>query len=401
MRPSRVAMLTVPAVAAAAAVGAVTLPAVAEDAPTSQVSVAEEIAPGIEHQSFDIDTVHGNAHGHLLTVDLTVEGVGVDVVTPGVMAAADLPTTMANDAGAVGVINADFFNIGETNAAVGPAVVDGAHLTAGVPDKQRYGPGRPGGPDNGTVFGVTEENTGAISSLELDGAAVADDVEFPLDGLNQYAITVDGVGIFTSDWGEASRQRAVCGTDDDRDGPCSDSVREVTVTDGVVSAVADSPGEGAVGEDEVVLLARDAGTDHLADLSEGDAVDVEYELVSEDGLDFAAAAGGTVLYQDGEPVGDLDDEVVEPRTAAGHSEDGDTLYLAVVDGRVSFSVGATYQTLVDIMTDFGAHGVVNYDGGGSSVLGAADSSGDVVVRNDPSDGSQRAVPNGIAVFSDA
>ncbi|MGH8791972.1 MAG: phosphodiester glycosidase family protein, partial [Stackebrandtia sp.] len=322
------------------------------------------------------------------------------VVTTGAMAAVDQPTDMANSAGAVGVINADFFNIGETGAAVGPAVVGGEHLKAAVPGKQRYGPSRPGGPDNGTVFGVTDEGKGEISSLALDGKAVTDAGSFALDGLNQYAITVDGVGIFTSDWGEADRQRAVCGTDDDRDGPCSESVREVTVTDGKVSAVSDSPGSGAIADNEVVLLARDAGVSDLEGLAEGDAVEVDYQLASNDGATMAAAAGAIVLVDEGAPVGELEDSELAPRTAAGYSEDGNTLYLAVVDGRSGSSVGATYKTLVDIMTGFGAQDVVNFDGGGSSVLGAADSSGNVVVRNDPSDGSERAVPNGIAVFSE-
>lgn len=52
------------------------------------------------------------------------------------------------------------------------------------------------------------------------------------------------------------------------------------------------------------------------------------------------------------------------------------------------------------MYDFGAASAVNLDGGGSSTL-VARRSGEpaVTVRNHPSGGAERPVPNGIGVFS--
>jgi exopolysaccharide biosynthesis protein len=52
------------------------------------------------------------------------------------------------------------------------------------------------------------------------------------------------------------------------------------------------------------------------------------------------------------------------------------------------------------MRDLGATGAVNLDGGGSSTLvSRAPGASRVAVRNHPSGGAERPVPNGIGVFS--
>jgi exopolysaccharide biosynthesis protein len=77
------------------------------------------------------------------------------------------------------------------------------------------------------------------------------------------------------------------------------------------------------------------------------------------------------------------------------------LYMVAVDGRTSSSVGATLKTMADIMTGLGAtEDVINFDGGGSTTLVARKAgSTSVSVRNTPSDGAQRAVANGLGVFT--
>jgi hypothetical protein len=84
-----------------------------------------------------------------------------------------------------------------------------------------------------------------------------------------------------------------------------------------------------------------------------------------------------------------------PRTAAGISEDGRTLILAVVDGRTSLSVGMRCTELGDLMAELGAWDALNLDGGGSTTMWM---SGPGVI-NAPSDGSQRTVANHLGLFS--
>jgi hypothetical protein len=84
-----------------------------------------------------------------------------------------------------------------------------------------------------------------------------------------------------------------------------------------------------------------------------------------------------------------------PRTALGLSGDGRTLYLVVVDGRSTASVGMTCAELATLLSGLGAHHALNLDGGGSSAMYVR---GQGVV-NRPSDGTERVVANHLAVFA--
>lgn len=84
-----------------------------------------------------------------------------------------------------------------------------------------------------------------------------------------------------------------------------------------------------------------------------------------------------------------------PRTAAGMSQDGRTLYLAVVDGRTTTSVGMTCPELGTLMAELGAWSAINLDGGGSTTMWVG---GEGVV-NSPSDGAQRVVGNHLGIFA--
>jgi hypothetical protein len=89
--------------------------------------------------------------------------------------------------------------------------------------------------------------------------------------------------------------------------------------------------------------------------------------------------------------------VRHPRTALGMSQDNKTLYLVVVDGRSTASVGMTCGELATLMRGLGAWHATNLDGGGSSSMYVA---GQGTV-NRPSDGTPRVVANHLAVFAPA
>jgi hypothetical protein len=89
--------------------------------------------------------------------------------------------------------------------------------------------------------------------------------------------------------------------------------------------------------------------------------------------------------------------VRHPRTALGMSQDNRTLYLVVVDGRTTASVGMTCGELATLLRGLGAYNAANLDGGGSSAMYVA---GQGVV-NRPSDGTERVTANALAVFAPA
>ncbi|MQA07508.1 MAG: phosphodiester glycosidase family protein [Pseudonocardiaceae bacterium] len=398
-----------------AAIGAVVLLSVLVPPAASAVGsgeathgiAAEEVAPGVSYQKVEKSTSNGSVVAHLLTVDLSNPDTGLDLLYPDAVAAANEVSDMADAQHAVAGINADFFNLSEnhagveaTKSSVGPAIAGGEDLKAAVPDGQRFGPGMADGTSTRDVFGVSEDGTARLGSLALDGVASSAKGEFDLEGFNQYAIAEGGIGAYTSDWGEVSRARSTCGTDTDREAPCSSETEEVVIKDGVVAGESDEPGSGAIPADTVVLIGREGGDDELEQLEAGDQVTVRHQLTQGGGAAFRFAVGGAPILRDGAPLSDVDNSTLAPRTSAGVSADGKTVYLTAVDGRSSDSVGMSLRELADLLREFGADDAVNLDGGGSTTLVARESGADnVTVRNAPSDGAERAVANGIGVFS--
>jgi len=83
---------------------------------------------------------------------------------------------------------------------------------------------------------------------------------------------------------------------------------------------------------------------------------------------------------------------IHPRTCVAFN--ASYIYFIVVDGRSSISGGMTLSELADwCISEFGASDAVNNDGGGSSIMWV-----DGQVKNVPSDGSPRAVANGLMMI---
>jgi hypothetical protein len=84
-----------------------------------------------------------------------------------------------------------------------------------------------------------------------------------------------------------------------------------------------------------------------------------------------------------------------PRTGLGLSADRRTLYLAVVDGRRSSSVGMSCAELGNLLKNLGAQDAMNLDGGGSTTMWLRGKG----VVNTPSDGAERVVVNHLLVYA--
>lgn len=393
---------------------------------------AAATAPGVEYQRFSLTVPRGTAHGHLLTVNLSTPGVSVDLLHPGAVGARAPVSAMADARGALGAVNGDFFNISEsqhpgveaTGAAVGPAVAAGGTMKSAVPDGQRFGPAMPPGTTTEDVFTVGLDDRARLDRLSLEGSMITADSRTPLRGLNLYALPVDGIGAYTPLWGPRSRVRATCGTDYDRAAPCSTDTYEVTVRQGRVASVADVPGSGGVPSDAVVLVGRDEGARQLRKLSVGDPVAVTHRLTGQQPVPPRVAVGGFPILRDDAPPAGLDPVVPAIRTSAGigpdrrdgqdgqddgqdgqddhdgqAAQDGQVVYLLALDGTAG-NAGLTIAELSWLMERLGAVDAMNLDGGGSSTLALRDpATGAVTVRNHPSGGAERPVPNGIGVFT--
>ncbi|GHA18565.1 phosphodiester glycosidase family protein [Streptomyces purpurascens] len=391
------------------AFGALAGAALAGAAPADAVQKRVRVAPGVTYEHFDIQAAKGVTHAHVLKVDLGNPRVQVDLLYAGAVASRAQVSRMADAQGAVAGVNGDFFNITETQhpgveatgASVGPAITAGRTLKAAVPNGQRFGPELPPGTTTEDVFGVGTDGRARLDRLALDGSVRASGTRLPLGGLNQYALPVGSVGAFTSEWGSASRVRATCGTDTDRAAPCSTDTYEVTVRDGKVASAADTPGRGPIAAGTTVLVGREAGAQQLRKFSTGEPVEIEHGLVAAtSGVPYRLALGGYPVLSGGRPLQALDDTASAVRTAVGLADDGRRMLLLALDGGTAYRSGMTIAEVADTMRRLGSQDALSLDGGGSSTLVARKSGASTVsVRNHPSGGAERAVPNGIGVFS--
>ncbi|MEU3696923.1 phosphodiester glycosidase family protein [Streptomyces griseoviridis] len=392
-----------------AAFGALAGTALAGAAPAVAAPAAAEIAPGVTYEEFDLPAAGGTTHAHLLGVDLDAPGVRLGLLYPGAVAARATVSRMAAAQGAVAGVNGDFFNITEsqhpgveaTGASVGPAIAEGRALKAAVPDGQRFGPAMPSGVTTEAVFGVGDDRRARLDRLSLDGEVRTPEGTLPLRGFNQYALPVDSVGAFTAEWGGASRVRATCGTDTDRAAACSPDTYEVTVRGGRVVSASGAPGDGPVAADTTVLVGREEGARQLRKLASGDAVTVTHRLVAAVSQEpYGFAVGGYPVLSGGRALPGLDGRTSAVRTAVGIADGGRRVLLLALDGSAAYRSGLTVAEVAQALLARGATEGFSLDGGGSTTLVArAPGAAGVSVRNHPSGGAERAVPNGIGVFS--
>ncbi len=128
-------------------------------------------------------------------------------------------------------------------------------------------------------------------------------------------------------------------------------------------------------------------------VSQGDDLSDAYNALG--GFDFLLKAGQLV----NEPGGPR-----HPRTAVGLSQDGQTLYLCVIDGRQNdHSVGATLYETALWMRWLGCWEALNLDGGGSTTLVIEDEMGLPHTINRPIHGQipgqQRPSANHLGVYA--
>lgn len=338
--------------------------------------LATTIAPGIVHSQYD----NGVNEADILEVDLTVPSVGVTYTYPGTVASASAMTTQARRSGAIAAVNGDFFDIGNTNAPRGVGIDAGTLLNAPASNWN----------ESLAISTSGDHHAGRLVPIFLDATiGLPGGTTVPATKLNSPAVPANGLAVFTPVWGSASRALTVGG---------ATRVREVEVRAGVVSAVRTAAGGTAIPDDGVVLVGRETGADSLAGLTVGSPVSVTYRPRYTGAAPKVAVSGNLVLLRDG--VVDVPSHPRHPRTAVGFSADGTRMWLVALDGRSSASQGMTYADLGAFMRSLGADDALNLDGGGSTTMVAKNPGEvDLSVQNVPSDGSQRAVPNGFGLTS--
>jgi exopolysaccharide biosynthesis protein len=121
------------------------------------------------------------------------------------------------------------------------------------------------------------------------------------------------------------------------------------------------------------------------------------------------AVSGNLIVSAGQDVSSIvptgaphDPFGLDPRTDVGLSQDGQYLYLAVIDGRQpGYSAGVTDSDAARLLIDLGSYEGINLDGGGSTALVQSDGKGGAAVINSPSGGAERFDGNNLGVFAES
>ncbi|NYG55018.1 phosphodiester glycosidase family protein [Nocardioides perillae] len=333
-----------------------------------------EVVPGLTFRRWTWTDPRGPVRAQLLTYDLAQPGLALEhVAQPLVRGRAPLTTLLARD-GAVAGVNGDFFDIDDTGAPLGVS--------------RDRGEGLRSAPASGWTRSFWLDETGAPHVGELPlVASVRQHPGLRIGHLNSPTVRPGAVGIYRPSWGRTSGARV---TDGQRT-----RVREVVVVGGRVRSNRPrlSSGQRIRG---LVLVGRGAGAKALARLRPGSRVRVDWRLPQTAPV---AISGSVVLLRDGVDL-TRDDVQLHPRTAVGVDDDGGRLLFLVVDGRQADSRGLTMRELAAEMAALGAEQALNLDGGGSSTMVARRRNGSTGVVNAPSDGRQRAVPNGLGITYD-
>jgi hypothetical protein len=292
---------------------------------------------------------------------------------------------MAQENGALVAINGDFFPFGKTpnGDPLGLMVTDGDLLSTPFPGRAvfAWGPG-----------------FGSFSPAKFEGKLTASGIDAKIDGVNGQC-GLNEVELYTNSAGMTAAKTpnlTIILNPDVRTLPPSTTV---TAT---VESIARDQEPSAIPSDRWVLVAHGSEVSNLTGLTVGTQVTISLNTTGFDWLQAEnAIGGGPMLVQSGAISIDAAAErfpasftdVRHPRTAIGRTAEGD-VWLVVVDGRSESSSGCTLAELAQVMLEYGCANAMNLDGGGSTTMTIQG-----LTVNHPSDGTERAVANGIVVLA--
>lgn len=149
-----------------------------------------------------------------------------------------------------------------------------------------------------------------------------------------------------------------------------------------------------------VLSATGSEAAKIASLKKGDSLTALFSITLNDnqtapaikecsGGDVIILKRGEVVYEAPRFINGRDSN--NPRTMFGYDQNRNIMVWCIIDGRSGISDGSTYPEGADLMKYLGCYDALNVDGGGSSGMYLEPFG----IVNNPSDGSERAVSNGL------
>ncbi|MGD0473353.1 MAG: phosphodiester glycosidase family protein [Candidatus Velthaea sp.] len=356
----------------------------------SQVLDREFVAPGVERASYHLQTSAGPLVISLVAFDPREPTLrlGTVLARDRIVSAGETVSSMAERTGAVAGINADYFDIGNTNSPLGVLAQNGVLVRS---------------PSARTALTVTRDRSMRFESYRFTGSAVVNGAAtISITTLNEWP-PHDGAALLTPGYGAL---------------PASPDcvIAELTPLPNTTPAGAPPSGRyrvtqidtGTAPSGPVFALALGpAAQSAVATLPDvGDLIDISVDTDPPLAGVQDAIGGGPTLLSNGSAVDDPASPGYATRAkripvaAAARLHDG-SIALVVVDGRrPAISIGVDRAELTALLSALGASDAMQFDSGGSATLVARVLGEDrASVQNDPSDGVERPVADGLFLYS--
>lgn len=353
----------------------------------SQTSSVQTIAPGIEFAQYTLVTDDGPIVVHIAAAVAHRNDIRIDsaLANNALTSSGETVSAMARRTGAVAGINADYFDIGNTNRPTNIVVESGQLVRT---PRKRY------------ALIITNGGEPVIAEESFVGQAQIGSNTIGLDAINELPPPDGGTSLITPQFGTVPPQ-------------ANTTLVSLTPRSGVTPFAQYSTidiADNGTPQPAGYYLAIGVNAYGRAGVpNPGDQITVNGDLSPVNVANIGAAVGGgpMILHQgqffddpDGPNGGEYSARI--PASGAAIGFDG-TLYLLEVDGRQSdLSIGITRPEFAALMRAFGAAEGLAFDGGGSSALavrtrGAASAH----LVTSPSDGIERKVADGIFIYSTA
>ncbi len=363
----------------------------------SQSHETEFVAPGVRRAIYHLTTSDGPLVITAVAVDPRERTVrfGTVVANDRLVSAGETVSSMAARTQAVAGINADYFDIGATNQPLNLVVRDGALVRT---------------PSKRVVLDVRTDRSVRFENVSFAGSVRYGDTVLPLTSVNEWP-PEGGVSLMTPAFGPIKDVPGVsvaaivpANSTDPAPANSTDSAPGFPGSY-TVASVAAAPGLPVIGN----VLGFGPAARALGPLPNvGDRI--ELSATTAPPLDEIACAvgGGPLLVANGAFADDPNAPAPEERdrrfpvSGAATTANGEVVLVAVDGRRQSLSIGLTRPQFAALMLGFGATDAMAFDSGGSATLVArvlGDSRASVL--NSPSDGEERAVADGLFVYSDA
>ena len=347
------------------------------------------VTKGVTYQNIRFGTSSGPVMIHETWIDLTDPNVGVKAVLSNDKLESERNETvsaMAHRTGAVAGINGDFFESGASGMALNMSTVDGKLLHS---------------PTQSAILGIDQQNKVQIGKFSFTGSVTASNGQkTAIQALNAHPVSFPNAMVLLTPelgyWEMAANATVVTLQKQ----PESGSYKVVAVDPAKTVVEAPYP-------DSVKLLAQGKAAIEFvtANIRQGDLLTLDYGTTPSSAHLKYAIGGGPIVLKGGQAFSDPNPPLNQPNargplTGVGATADGTKMLQVVVDGRTSQSIGLTYGQLTNYFVTRGIADAMLLDGGGSSVM-AVRQPGDTAttVANEPSDGVERRVANGLFVYS--